>query len=146
MPKVWVFFYGSYMNRDVLAEIGIKLEDLEVARLAGWHIQIHPRANVVRAETSSVHGILTRATHDELTRLYAHAKDVLGEVYLPEAVVVETRLGTWRPALCYVCPEMAPRPPDPAYVDRIVDAACEHGLPADYVARLEAFRSMPHAH
>jgi gamma-glutamylcyclotransferase len=143
VPKVWVFFYGSYMNRDVLGEVGIRLEEVEVARVAGWDIMIKPRANLVPSETSAVHGILTRATHDELTKLYAHAKDVLGEVYLPEAVIAETRLGSFRAALCYVAATMEPQPPDAAYVDRIIDGACEHGLPADYVARLEAFRPVP---
>lgn len=141
MPaKVWVFFYGSYMNRDVLAGAGLRLDEVEVARLAGWDIVIRPRANLERSETSSVHGVLTRLTHEELARLYAHARDVLGEVYLPEAVVVETRVGVLRPALCYVCHEMAPRPAEAAYVDRIIDAAAEHGLPAEYVARLERLR------
>lgn len=138
--RVAVFFYGSYMNRGVLREVGLELEELEVARLSGWDIAIHPRANLVRADSECVHGIVTRCTHDELTRLYGHARDVLGEVYLPEAVMVETRNGHWRPALCYVAHDMAPAPAEAAYVDRIVDAACEHGLPADYVARLEACR------
>jgi hypothetical protein len=139
-PKVWVFFYGSYMNRRVLAEVGLEPEEDEVARVAGWDIVIRPRANLVHAETATVHGVLTRATHDELTRLYAHARDVLGELYLPEPVVAETRRGTWRPALCYVCPQMVPRPADAAYLERIIDAAVEHGLPAHYVSRLETFR------
>jgi hypothetical protein len=128
------------MNRGVLAESALGDVELEPARLSGWDIAIRPRANLIRAESASVHGLLARATHDELKRLYAHAQDVLGELYLPEAVLTETRTGTWRAALCYICPEMAPRAADAAYVDRIVDAACEHGLPADYVARLESFR------
>lgn len=138
--KIWVFFYGSYMNRTVLGEVGLRLDEAEVARLSGWDIVIRPRANLERSETASVHGILTRLGHDELARLYAHARDVLGEVYLPEAVIVETRAGAWRAALCYVCHEMAPRPAEAAYVERIIDAACEHGLPAEYVTRLERFR------
>jgi hypothetical protein len=139
-PSVWVFFYGSYMNRDVLAEVGLHPEEVEVARVAGFDITIHPRANLIRAETGTVHGILARATHEELDRLYTHARDVLGEVYRPEAVLAETRRGTWRAALCYLAADMAPAPAEAAYVDRIVDAACEHGLPADYVAELERFR------
>jgi cation transport regulator ChaC len=139
-PRVWVFFYGSYMNRSVLAESELVVAELEPARLSGWDIAIRPRANVVRSEMGTVHGVLARLSHDELTKLYAHAQTVLGETYLPEAVLTETRTGAWRPALCYICPEMAPRPAAADYVDRIVDAACEHGLPADYVARLEGFR------
>jgi hypothetical protein len=91
--KVWVFFYGSYMNLDVLAEVDYRPDTVEVARLAGWDIRIAPRANLVPSATHSVHGVLTTATHAELARLYAHAEDVLGEVYLPRAVLVETRDG-----------------------------------------------------
>lgn len=139
-PRVWVFFYGSYMNRRVLAEVDLVPDELEPARVAGWEISVRPRANLVRAEMACVHGVLARATHEELTRLYTHSKDVLGETYLPEAVLVETRAGAWRSALCYVCPDMAPRQAEADYVERIVDAARQHELPADYVARLESFR------
>src|SRR5262249_1525572 len=60
-----------------------------------------------------------------------------GEVYLPEAVLVQTLAGLWRPALCYLCPEMAPRPADNAYVERIVGPARAFGFPKWYIARLE---------
>jgi hypothetical protein len=76
-----------------------------------------------------------------LARLYAHARDVLGEVYLPEAVLVQTLAGLWRPALCYLCPEMAPRPADPAYFERIVGPARDLGFPQWYIARLESYRA-----
>jgi hypothetical protein len=140
-PKVWTFFYGSYMNFDVLKEVEIVLEDWEVARLAGYDIRIEPRANLVRSDRDSVYGIVAAATHGELERLYAHAQDVLGELYLPFAVMVETRDGRWRPALCYLCPAMVPRPPDPAYVERIIGPAREYAFPDWYVRRLEGFQT-----
>jgi hypothetical protein len=139
-PKIWVFFYGSYMNLAVLREVELIPDGVEAARVAGWAIDIRPRANMVRSPLEAVHGVLARATHAELARLYAHAHDVLGEIYLPEAVLAETPDGRWRAALCYICPEMLPRPAENAYVGRIADAAREHGLPAAYVARLESFR------
>jgi cation transport regulator ChaC len=139
-PKVWVFFYGSYINLTVLGEVGLVPEHWEVGRLAGFDIQIRPLANLVRSEEHCVYGILATATHAQLARLYAHARDVLGEVYLPEAVIVQTRDGKWRPALCYICPEMEPRPADPAYVERIAGPARAHGFPDWYVARIERFR------
>lgn len=135
----WTFFYGSYMNLAVLAEVALVPGAVEPATLAGFDIRIAPRANLVRDEGALVWGILATATHDELARLYAHAKDVLGEVYLPEAVLARTAGGALRPALCYICPEMAPRPAEKAYVERIVAAARGHGFPEDYVRRLERF-------
>jgi hypothetical protein len=139
-PKVWVFFYGSYMNFAVLREVGLVPEQWEAARLDGFDICIRPRANLVRFDRHCVYGIVATATHAELARLYAHAREVLGEVYLPEAVLVQTRAGLWRPALCYLCPEMTPRPADNAYVERIVAPARAFGFPDWYIARLESFR------
>jgi hypothetical protein len=76
----------------------------------------------------------------ELDRLYAHAKDVLGEVYLPEAVLVETLDGKWQPALCYICRFMELRPAANDYIDRIAGPAREYGFPDWYIQRLESFR------
>ena len=139
--KVWVFFYGSYINFGVLREVDLVPEQWEVARLDGFDIRVQPRANLVPSEGHCVYGIVATATHAELARLYTHARDVLGEVYLPEAVLVQTLAGLWRPALCYLCAEMAPRPADNAYVERIVGPARSFGFPQWYLARLECFRA-----
>ena len=138
-PKVWTFFYGSYMNPAVLAETGMRPDRFVVARLPGYDVRIEPRANLVAAPGREVYGVLAAATHTELARLYAHAQDVLGETYLPHPVLVETDEGP-RPALCYISASMAPRAAEAAYVDRILAPARQFGFPAEYIARLESFR------
>jgi hypothetical protein len=138
-PKVWTFFYGSYMNFEVLKEVDIVPEQWQAARLHGFDILIQPRANLIRSDEGCVYGIAATATHAELVRLYAHARDVLGETYLPEAVLVETLAGSWRPALCYICPEMQPRPAARDYVERILGPAREFGFPEAYLRKLESF-------
>jgi hypothetical protein len=138
-PRVWVFFYGSYMNFDVLKELGLVPEQWEVARADGFDIVIQPRANLIRSDRQCVYGILVTATHTELNRLYAHAKGVLGETYSPEAILVETLSGTWRPALCYIAPFMETRRAAQDYVERIVKPAKEFSFPEWYVKRLEDF-------
>lgn len=141
MPAVRVFFYGSYMNRAVLREAaGLEPARWEVARLGGFDLVIRPRANLVRSPLGCVYGVAAAATHEELGRLYAHARDVLGETYLPEAVLVETAGGAWLPALCYLCPRMEPRPAAADYVERIAGPAREYGFPAWYVRHIESFR------
>jgi hypothetical protein len=139
-PRVAVFFYGSYMNRAVLEEVQLIPGHWEPAALPGFDIRIAPRANLVRSPEHTVFGVLASATHEELERLYAHARDVLGESYLPQAVLVRARDGAWRPALCYVAPQMAEGPADPAYVDRILEPARELGFPEAYLARVRSFR------
>jgi len=139
-PKVWTFFYGSYINVDVLREVNFVPDTWQVVRLAGFDIVIRPRANLIRSDQHSVYGILATGTHAELARLYAHAKNVLGEIYLPQAVLTETLDGGYKPALCYLCPAMEPRPATHDYIDRIVGPARKYGFPEWYIRRLESFR------
>lgn len=139
-PAVAVFFYGSYMNRGVLAEARLTPHSWDVATLAGFDIDIRPRANLVRAPGIAVWGMLATATHVELERLYTHSREVLGEIYLPHPVLVEMASGGHRPALCYICPAMVSRPAASDYLDRILAPAREHGFPADYLNRIERYR------
>jgi len=140
-PRVWVFFYGSYMNFTVLKEAELIPTEWEVARAPGFDLRIGPRANLVRSDQHTVWGINATATHAELTRLYAgHAKIVLGETYLPEAIVTVTGDGRIRPAMTYLCPHMEPRPADAAYVERIAAPARQFGFPDWYLERIDRFR------
>jgi hypothetical protein len=58
----------------------------------------------------------------------------------PAAVLVQTRDGKWRAALCYLAPSPEPRPAAEDYLDRIVTPARAYGFPDWYIARLESFR------
>jgi hypothetical protein len=139
-PCVWVFFYGSYINFDVLKEVDLVPPRWEVARIMGFDIEIAPRANLIRTDQHVAYGIIAQATHSQLARLYSHAKDVLGEVYLPEAVNVQTVDGKWIPAMTYLCPEMEPRQADEEYVERIAAPALKFGFPSWYIDRIDSFR------
>lgn len=134
--RIAAFFYGSFIRRDVLAAGGFHPETVEVAQLNGHDITFDPHANVFRSSPHAVCGILVYPSHEELNRLYS--KDGVG-VFLPEAVVVETGDRRLVPALCYLPPARRDAPPDIAYVERIVAAGREHGFPAWYLDRLQAF-------
>ena len=109
MRRVWTFFYGSFMNPEVLAKADVRPTESQMARLDGWDIKIAPRATLVPSEEKSVFGVLAQLSHADLEKLYT--KDWFGfGTYLPEAVLVETIDQTWLPALCYLAPAMAPRP------------------------------------
>lgn len=139
--KVWVFFYGSYINRDVLNELGVSLDFFDVAKLTGFDVLIQPHANLVPSFEHSVFGILTSASHSELERLYKdHAEAVLDEIYLPEAVMVQLLDGSFQSALCYIAPKMKPKLPEHEYIDRIVNPAREYEFPKSYIKHLESFR------
>ncbi len=139
-PKIRVFFYGSFINRRVLADSGLVPDRMEVARLWGFDIRIGPLANLVRSDRHCVYGIVCEATHAELDRLYG--QEWVG-VYLPEAVIVEGERGQLLPALCYIAPsskEALEALAAGEYIDRIAVPAREYGFPDWYVERIESFR------
>ncbi|MEM7412612.1 MAG: gamma-glutamylcyclotransferase family protein [Myxococcota bacterium] len=140
MSPVAVFFYGSYLNRDVLADVELRPERWEPTRLAGYRLEIRPLANLVLDPTALAYGILAEADHAQLERLYTHAREVLGGVYWPHPVLVESleRPG-FEPALCYIADALAPGPADPAYVERILGPARSYGFPEPYLAHIASF-------
>jgi len=134
--RIPVFFYGSFIRREVMARGGLRPDRVEVARLSGFDIQVSPHACITRSNQHSIYGILVAATHEELQRMYT--MDGVG-VFLPEAVVVDTASGSL-PALCYIPPAPGNQPADIDYLDRLLAAGLEHGFPAWYLERLERFR------
>jgi hypothetical protein len=135
--RIPVFFYGSFIRPEVMARGGLVPERIDIARLGGFDIQFTPHACLVRSAAHAVCGILVQATHDELQRLYS--ADGVG-VFLPEAVLVETADGAFRPALCFIPPAPGLEAPDGAYLDLLISAARAHGFPAWYLSRLESHR------
>ena len=140
MRKVFTFFYGSYINKNVLKDVNIFLDKWEAAKLPGFDITIKPYANLIKSAKDCVYGILTQLTHDELKRLYFHAEEVFHEIYLPEAVLVQTFDDKWVTSLCYICQNMEEKPADKNYVERIVQPAKEYNFPLWYIEKLESFK------
>lgn len=136
--RIPVFFYGSFMRREVLMHGGFEPDAIEVARLNGFDISCCPHAYIGRSDQHAIYGILVRATHEELHRLYTMSG--VG-VFLPEAVVVETSAGRLHPAMCYIPPFREDKPADAEYVGHLVAAARGYGFPDWYIARLEALRA-----
>lgn len=140
--RIAAFFYGSFIRREVMALGGFNPTSIEVVKLSGYDITFDPHANIFRSDQHAVCGILVHPSHEELHKLYA--RDGVG-IFLPEAVIVETSNTQLLPAMCYMPPVRGTEPPDTKYVERIIEAAQQHGFPTWYVNRLESFRSSPDA-
>jgi len=136
-PEVSIFFYGSFIAPEVLAEVGYRPRVMHVARLDGFDIVARPLATLTRSHDTTAWGILTFATHAELDRLYN--RDWVRS-YRPEAVVVTTLDGAMHAALCYIAPGPTADRPTSNYLSRIIDAARAHRFPDSYVQRLKALQ------
>jgi AIG2-like family len=138
MPNVWTFFYGSFMNRDVLAKADVHPKYPQLARLDGWDLKIAPRATLTPVEGRCVYGILAQLTHLDIDRLYT--KDCFGfGTYLPEAVIVSNAAACPSAALCYIAWQLEGGKPSGEYIGKMLAVAREYHFPEDYIRRIESF-------
>ena len=133
--RVPIFFYGLFMDAEILRAQGVEPANLRRAEVRGMTLQIGHRATLVPSATDAVHGVLMDLTHDEIHQLYSEATVVM---YRPEAVAVRLTDGMTVPALCFNLPVVpAPSETNRDYVRRLGEIGRKVGLPADYLARWE---------
>ena len=132
--RVDVFFYGLFMDPDVLRSRGVEPTPTRVTSVPGFALRVGQRAALAPDPTGRAYGVLTQLTHDEIDRLYADP-DV--RVYRPEAVLAEMEDGSRVAALCYnLATPPSPGEANPQYAAKLRDLAQRLGLPADYVTRI----------
>lgn len=133
--KVEAFFYGLFMDVEVLRQGGAKPANPRRAYVADFALRIGQRATLVPSPGARAYGMLIALTRVELERLY-NAPGL--EHYRPEAVLAQPTDGIAVPALCYnllKAPESHERNPD--YALRLKGVLTKLGFPGDYVASIE---------
>ena len=136
----YAFFYGGYMNPEVLEASGTSPTDCEAGYVEGLRLTVGPIANLEETKGARAYGLLARLSHGDLDTLYGGDPAALqGAVYLPEPVLVHTGDGRAVPAMTYVCPALSGEVPDAAYVAKLITAAKKIGLPADYLSQIRTF-------
>jgi hypothetical protein len=129
-----VFFYGLFMDQDLLRSKGIQPEQVEVAWVDGLELRIGQRAALAPSERGRVYGLVMRLTLRQLDKLYAEPGL---EGYRPKAVLACLSGGGIIAAMCYNLPQ----PPagserNPEYADKLRAVARKVGLPAEYLASI----------
>ena len=135
MRKIDVFFYGLFMDKDLLESKGLKPTNLRPGSVSGFQLRIGNRATLVPNQASHVFGLVASLSHQELERLYSEASV---STYRPEAVLVHLSDDEILPALCYNLPE----PPSTEerntdYAAKLRALAERLNFPADYVACIQ---------
>jgi len=130
--RIDAFFYGLFMDREVLRKVGVEPLDPRRAYVEEFSLHIGQRATLMPFPGGRAYGMLFGLKHSELDRLYAGPGL---EQYRPEAVLARPLDGPPTPALCYNLRE-APRTHDrnPEYAARLQRALSVLEFPAEYVA------------
>lgn len=135
MRRADVFFYGLFMDEELLRAKGLEPQGTELAAVDGFGLRIGQRAALVPAPGGRVHGLVFSLTLSELNRLYSEPSV---QAYRPQAVLAQLASGGMIAALCYNLSQ--PPPPserNPEYAAKLRALAQKVGLPAEYVASLQ---------
>ena len=130
--RVDAFFYGLFMDIELLRESGVLPANPRRARVEGYALRIGQRATLVPSAGAHAYGMLMSLTHAELDRLYG-APGL--EQYRPEAVLALPLAGRSAPALCYnLTAAPAPHERNPDYATRLRRALQTLDFPPEYIA------------
>ena len=135
MRKIVVFFYGLFMDEELLRSKGITPANLRPASVTGFELRIGNRATLVPSDSGRVFGVLASLSHAELERLYSESSV---SAYRPEAVLVHLSTGEVLAALCFNLPE----PPsieerNIEYASRLRSLAERLNFPEEYVVSIQ---------
>ena len=135
------FAYGSNMDERQMALRCPKAKLVGRAQLNGHSFLINQRgvASVVPVNKRVVHGLLwtiTGGDEKSLDRYEGVANELYRKCILP---VAQEGSDASMDALVYVASNSTPGVPRPGYLEKICQAAKEHGLPPTYVSELESW-------
>lgn len=126
-----VFFYGLFMDAELLQSKGAVPKNQISAHLKGYCIRIGNRATLIPEANKSVYGILMSLTHKEIDMLYAEESL---KAYRPEPIIVHTKDERTLPALCFNLIEPpAAHERNEEYVRKLKLVAIKCNLPEEYV-------------
>jgi hypothetical protein len=136
LPTSNVFFYGLFMDDDVLESKGVRGMGSRLGIVRDWSLRIGQRATLAPMPGKAVYGVLMTLSLTDIDRLYA--EDSL-RMYRPVAVLVETDdpEPSAAAALAYVLPEPpAPEERNPEYASVLRRLAELLGLPSEYTSSI----------
>jgi hypothetical protein len=129
-----VFFYGLFMDADMLRANGLHPVNGRQACVSGMALRIGRRATLVPDPAGSVYGFVFGLSHQEVERLYAEPSVA---AYRPEAVIARLADRSTIPALCFnLPPSDETAEANPEYAAKLRTVASRLGLPADYAASI----------
>ena len=131
-----VFFYGLFMDDDVLKDKGLNPQNLKRAYLTGFGLRIGERATLERSEEERSYGTLIQLESDELEKLYG--SDGVSD-YVPQTVLVTEMNGVTIKAVSYILPAENISGRNSEYAITLAGIAKKLDLPEGYIKEIEAW-------
>lgn len=128
--RISVFFYGLFMDVELLLAKGAHPTHPRPACVPGFALRIGQRATLMPSAEPSAHGIIMELSHGELEQLYS---DASLSAYRPEAVLAQVADGSYIPALCFNLVVPPAQEANSDYAAKLRELARRLKLPPGYV-------------
>jgi len=138
---VRVFFYGLFMDKDLLFNKGIEPSQNEPGFVDGYELRIGERATLLHRPGSVAYGIVMDIEPVEAESLYA--EDSVAD-YLPETVTVELMDGSQVEATCYNLPADKVQGTNREYAALLLTIASSLGFPESYLDQIRLATTQRH--
>jgi hypothetical protein len=130
-----IFFYGLFMDEDLLKEQGIRVLDSAVGSVEGFRLAIGARATLLPEAGSRAFGVLMHLNPGDTQELYSSPG--LAD-YVAEPVTVWLPGNRTAAAVCYNLPANKLKGRNREYATRLLALATRLGLPDTYLEHLRS--------
>ena len=128
-----VFFYGLFMDEQLLAAKGIAPSDMRMGYVDGFCLRIGARATLMRSKDDRAYGVLMDIAPDEAAALYDENSVT---DYVAEPVTVELMEGGRIEAACYNLPVDKIAGANKDYARSLLTVAARLGFPENYLEQI----------
>ena len=133
--RIAVFFYGLFMDDELLRAKGVDATNSRIASVEGYALHIGERATLVPNQRGRIYGTIKELSYTEIDHLYSEPSV---NAYKPEAVLAKLVDGSQVPALCFNLPStMYKTLPNLEYASKLRELARRVGLPSTYVENIK---------
>ena len=129
-----VFFYGLFMDVNILSKNGIKPSNPRRGFLNDYTLKIGSRASLIPSKNEKSYGIVMTVDSNAIQGLYAEASVA---DYVPEEVTIVTDTNESVTATCYNLPLALLSGTNESYANSLYKLAKQEGFPDDYLEKIK---------
>jgi hypothetical protein len=131
-----VFFYGLFMDKDLLSEKGLNPKNVRQACLTGFGLRIGERATLEQSQEECSYGTVIELESNEVESLYS-GESVAD--YVPYPMKITDSNGETIDAISYILPMEKVSGTNSTYAGNLTVIAKKLGLPEDYIKEIEGW-------
>ena len=131
-----IFFYGLFMDCDLLKARGFSPENPELARLEGYGLRIGERATLIKSEHETVYGLVVTMPSNQLNQLYG--EDSVAD-YEPESAVALNASNDAISCVVYNLSVVKIKGCNIIYARSLSAVAQQIGLPSEYISEIKTW-------